>query len=106
VSAEAATPASAATAETAKGARPKTRKRKLIGVVVSDKMDKTRVVMVERRYSHLKYGKFLTDRKKYKAHDEKNEFKTGDRVVIVEHRPISREKRWKVIKLLERPQEA
>ncbi len=90
----------------AKGTRPPTRKRKLIGVVVSDKMDKTRVVLVERRYSHLKYGKFLTGRKKFKAHDEKNEFKTGDRVVIVEHRPISREKRWKVIKLLERPQEA
>jgi small subunit ribosomal protein S17 len=101
VSAEAAAPA-----EKAKGTRPPTRKRKLIGVVISDKMDKTRVVMVERRFSHLKYGKFLTARKKYKAHDEKNEFKTGDRVVIVEHRPISREKRWNIIKLLERPQEA
>jgi small subunit ribosomal protein S17 len=95
-----------ATAADDKAGRPKTRKRKLIGVVVSDKMDKTRVVMVERRFSHLKYGKFLTARKKYKAHDEKNEFKTGDRVLIVEHRPLSREKRWKVIKLLERPQEA
>ena len=86
--------------------RAKTRKRKLIGVVTSDKMDKTCVVLVERRFSHLKYGKFLTARKKFKAHDEKNEFKTGDRVVIVEHRPLSREKRWKVIKLIERPQEA
>jgi small subunit ribosomal protein S17 len=90
----------------AEGSRNKTQKRKLIGVVTSDKMDKTCVVVVERRYSHLKYGKFLTARKKYKAHDEKNEFKTGDRVVIVEHRPLSREKRWKVIKLLERPQDA
>jgi small subunit ribosomal protein S17 len=89
-----------------KATRAKTRKRKLIGVVVSDKMDKTRVVLVERVFSHLKYGKFLTARKKFKAHDEKNEFKAGDRVVIVEHRPLSREKRWKVIKLLERPQEA
>ena len=69
-------------------------------------MTKTRVVLVERRFSHLKYGKFLTARKKYKAHDENNEFKTGDRVVIVEHRPLSREKRWKIIKLLERAQEA
>jgi small subunit ribosomal protein S17 len=86
--------------------RAKARKRKLIGVVTSDKMDKTCVVLVERRFSHLKYGKFLTARKKYKAHDEKNEFKTGDKVVIVEHRPLSREKRWKVIKLLDRPQEA
>lgn len=85
--------------------RPKSRKRKLIGVVVSDKMDKTRVVMVERRHSHLKYGKYMTARKKFKAHDEKNEFRTGDRVVIVEHRPLSRDKRWKVIKLIERPQE-
>jgi len=98
--------AEAAATPPAKGTRPPTRKRKLIGIVVSDKMDKTRIVLVERRYSHLKYGKFLTGRKKFKAHDEKNEFKTGDRVVIVEHRPISREKRWKVIKLLERPQEA
>ena len=89
-----------------KGARAKTRKRKLIGVVVSDKMNKTRVVLVERRFSHLKYGKFLTARKKYKAHDENNEFKTGDRVVIVEHRPLSREKRWKIVKLLERAQDA
>jgi small subunit ribosomal protein S17 len=98
--------AESSTPEAGKAGRTKTRKRKLIGVVVSDKMDKTRVVLVERRFSHLKYGKFLTDRKKYKAHDEKNEFKTGDRVVIVEHRPLSREKRWKVIKLLDRPQEA
>jgi small subunit ribosomal protein S17 len=88
------------------GGRPKTRKRKLIGVVVSDKMDKTIVVQVERRFPHLKYGKFLTARKKYKAHDEKNEFKTGDKVVIVEHRPLSRDKRWMAIKLLDRPQEA
>ena len=95
-----------ASGEASKDARPKTRKRKLIGKVVSDKMDKTRVVLVERRFSHLKYGKFLTARKKYKAHDEKNEFKTGDRVVILEHKPLSREKRWKIIKLLERPQDA
>ena len=80
-----------------KGRAPaKTRKRKLIGVVVSDKMNKTRVVLVERRFAHRKYGKFLTARKKYKAHDENNEFKTGDRVVIVEHRPLSRDKRWRV----------
>jgi small subunit ribosomal protein S17 len=96
----------AAATTSAKGDRAKTRKRKLVGIVVSDKMTKTRVVLVERRFSHLKYGKFLTARKKYKAHDENNEFKTGDRVVIVEHRPLSREKRWKIVKLLERAQEA
>jgi small subunit ribosomal protein S17 len=100
------TTATEAAAAPDKSTRAKTRKRKLVGVVVSDKMTKTRVVLVERRFSHLKYGKFLTARKKYKAHDENNEFKTGDRVVIVEHRPLSREKRWKIIKLLERAQEA
>ena len=88
------------------GGRPKSRKRQLVGIVVSDKMQKTRVVMVQRRFSHLKYGKFLTARKKYKAHDENNEFHTGDKVVIVEHRPLSREKRWKIIKLVEKAQEA
>ena len=92
--------------EGASPGRPKSRKRKLIGIVVSDKMDKTRIVLVERRFSHLKYGKYLTGRKKFKAHDEKNEYKTGDRVVIMESRPLSREKRWTVIELLERPQEA
>ena len=86
-------------------ARPKSRKRTLVGVVTSDKMAKTRIVTVERRVSHGKYGKFLTKRKKFKAHDEKNEFRVGDRVEIVETRPMSREKRWKVSRLLERPQE-
>ena len=86
--------------------RPKIHRRELIGVVTSDKMQKTRVVLVERRLSHAKYGKFMTSRTKYKAHDEKNEYKTGDRVLIVESRPLSRDKRWRVEKLIERPQEA
>jgi len=86
-------------------AREKSRKRTLIGVVTSDTMNKTRVVMVERRISHHKYGKFLTRRKKFKAHDEQNQYRVGDKVVIVETRPISREKRWKVERLIERPQE-
>ncbi len=94
------------TAESGSDARPEARKRKLVGVVTSDKMNKTRIVLVERRLSHLKYGKYMTRRTKYKAHDEKNEFKTGDRVQIVETRPLSREKRWRVEKLIERPQEA
>ena len=88
------------------GGRGASRRRELVGVVTSDKMQKTRVVMVERRLSHAKYGKFMTSRKKYKAHDEKNEYKVGDRVLIVEARPLSREKRWRVEKLIERPQEA
>ena len=85
--------------------RAHSRKRRLIGVVTSDKMDKTRVVTVERRLSHAKYGKYMTMRAKYKAHDEKNESRVGDRVVIVESRPLSREKRWRVERLLVRPQE-
>jgi len=84
----------------------KIHKRELIGVVTSDKMQKTRVVLVERRLAHKKYGKYMTSRTKYKAHDEKNEYKTGDRVVIVESRPLSRDKRWRVERLIERPQEA
>ena len=84
----------------------KIHKRRMIGVVTSDKMTKTRVVLVERRLAHAKYGKYLNSRTKYKAHDEKNEFKTGDRVLIVEARPLSRDKRWRVEKLIERPQEA
>ena len=88
------------------GERGKIKRRELIGVITSDKMQKTRVVLVERRLSHAKYGKYMTARTKYKAHDEKNEYKTGDRVLIVESRPLSRDKRWRVEKLIERPQEA
>ena len=98
------TPAKAASAE--KGGRPKNRKRVLVGVVVGDKMDKTRVVVVERRLAHAKYGKYMTRRAKYKVHDEKNEYRVGDRVEIMESRPLSREKRWRVERLIERPQEA
>ena len=86
--------------------RETSRKRKLVGIITSDKMNKTRVVLVERRVSHGKYGKYLTKRTKFKAHDEKNEYKTGDKVMIIESRPLSRDKRWRVEKLLERPQEA
>jgi small subunit ribosomal protein S17 len=86
--------------------RGKSRKRKMVGIVTSDKMDKTRVVVVERRVSHGKYGKYMTKRTKFKAHDERNEYKTGDKVEIIESRPLSRDKRWRVERLLERPQEA
>ncbi len=89
-----------------KAGRAKSGKRELIGVVVGDKMNKTRVVMVERRLAHAKYGKYMTRRTKYKVHDEKNECRVGDRVEIIESRPLSREKRWRVERLLERPQEA
>jgi small subunit ribosomal protein S17 len=97
---------SADTAATAETGRAQGSKRKLVGVVIGDKMDKTRVVVVTRRLAHAKYGKYMTRRAKYKAHDEKNEYRVGDRVEIVESRPLSREKRWRVERLLERPQEA
>jgi small subunit ribosomal protein S17 len=89
-----------------KDGRAKLAKRVLVGVVVGTKMNKTRVVVVERRVAHAKYGKYLTRRAKYKAHDERNEYRVGDRVEIVESRPLSRDKRWRVHRLIERPQEA
>lgn len=72
-------------------------KRKFKGKVISDKMNKTRVVLVEKYIVHPIYQKKYKISKKYKAHDEKNEYKTGDIVFIEEVRPISREKRWKII---------
>jgi small subunit ribosomal protein S17 len=72
------------------------------GVVVSDKMDKTVVVMVERFVQHPKYGKHLRRRNKVKAHDEQNRCGVGDRVLIAETRPLSREKRWAVRAILEK----
>ncbi len=66
------------------------------GVVVSDKMDKTVVVLVERLVQHVQYKKYVKQRKRYKAHDPENRCKTGDVVTIVETRPLSREKRWLV----------
>jgi small subunit ribosomal protein S17 len=70
----------------------------LSGVVVSDKMNKTVVVSVSRFVKHPKYGKFYQISKKYKAHDEDNTVKTGDKVDIVEVRPMSKDKRFKVVK--------
>ena len=77
-------------------------KRTLIGRVVSDKMDKTVTVLVERRVKHPMYGKVITTSKKYHAHNENNEAKSGDKVEIEETRPISRTKAWKVVKLIEK----
>ncbi len=73
-------------------------KRQLQGIVVSNKMQKTVVVEVERLKEHKKYKRRYRVRKKYKAHDEKGEYKVGDKVIIEECRPISKEKRWRVIK--------
>lgn len=77
-------------------------KRTLTGAVVSDKMDKTVTVLVERRVKHPLYGKIVKRSKKYHAHDENNEFHNGDIVVIEECRPLSRTKSWRVSKLVEK----
>jgi len=69
----------------------------MTGLVVSDKMDKTVVVKVDMRKRHNKYKKSYTVSKKFKAHDEKNEYKVGDRVIIESTRPISREKKFRVL---------
>lgn len=73
-------------------------KRQLKGIVISDKMKKTAVVRVERVKEHPKYKRRYKVHKKYKAHDEKEEYKIGDRVVIKECRPLSKDKRWRIIK--------
>ena len=78
-------------------------RRKLIGRIRSDKMDKTVIVEVVRFKREGIYKKYVRVRKRYKAHDEKNEFKIGDRVEIIESRPLSREKRWAVARLVARP---
>lgn len=78
------------------------RRKTRTGVVVSDKMNKTVVVMVERRYAHPLYGKQVTRSKKYHAHDENNEYHVGDVVRITETRPLSKLKRWRVSALVER----
>lgn len=71
-----------------------------VGVVVSDKMHKTVVVAVENRAPHPKYGKIVVKTRRYKAHDENNEAKVGDRVRIRETRPLSRTKRWVIAEIL------
>jgi small subunit ribosomal protein S17 len=73
-----------------------------IGKVVSDKMMKTVVVSIERRVQHPVYGKMVRRTKKLKAHDEQNEAKTGDTVRIMETRPLSKDKRWRVVEIIER----
>jgi small subunit ribosomal protein S17 len=77
-------------------------RRTLNGRVVSDKMDKTVTVLVERRVKHPIYGKVITRSKKYHAHDETNQFKEGDLVLIEECRPLARTKAWRVAKLIEK----
>ncbi|MCD6085549.1 30S ribosomal protein S17 [bacterium] len=77
------------------------KRKKFEGIVVSDKMEKTVVVKVTKKFPHPLYKKISSYSKKYKVHDEKNECKIGDRVIIEECRPISKTKRWRVVKKIQ-----
>ncbi|MGC4066243.1 MAG: 30S ribosomal protein S17 [Polyangiaceae bacterium] len=88
--------------DTTQSTRAANRRRRLVGVVTSDKMDKTITVEVVRLKLDSKYKKYVRVRSKYKAHDEENQFHIGDRVEIVESRPLSRTKRWQAARLVER----
>jgi small subunit ribosomal protein S17 len=83
--------------------RAANRRRRLVGTVTSDKMDKTVTVEVTRQKLDSKYKKYIRVHSKYKAHDEDNQYRKGDRVEILEHRPLSRTKRWMVVRLVKRP---
>jgi small subunit ribosomal protein S17 len=73
-----------------------------VGVVVSDKMNKTRVVAVDRTFRHPRYQRVVKRTSRFKAHDERNESHVGDRVLIIETRPLSRDKRWRIKEILGR----
>jgi small subunit ribosomal protein S17 len=79
-------------------------KRTIQGVVIKDKMDKTVVVLTERLVKHPKFHKYMRKHVRYKAHDEQNDCNVGDKVLIVESRPLSRQKRWRVREILQRAQ--
>jgi small subunit ribosomal protein S17 len=84
------------------GPRARGTRKVRVGVVVSDKMQKTVVVRIDRRVAHARYGKMVTRSTKVKAHDEQNAAKTGDLVRIMETRPLSKDKRWRVVEIVER----
>ncbi|HVB10268.1 MAG TPA: 30S ribosomal protein S17 [Bacillota bacterium] len=77
-------------------------RKTMIGLVVSDKMDKTVIVAIERVVPHKLYGRRIRRTKRFKAHDENNQAHTGDRVEVMETRPLSRDKRWRVVRILQR----
>ncbi|MFI7540196.1 30S ribosomal protein S17 [Actinoplanes sp. NPDC049599] len=83
-------------------AAPRTQRKTREGLVVSDKMDKTVIVEVEDRVKHALYGKVLRRTRKLQAHDEQNACGVGDRVTLMETRPLSRTKRWRVVEILEK----
>lgn len=97
--AEAQTAAPAAAQE-----QSRTHRKERTGEVISDKMDKTIVVRVERRFRHPKFKKVVTSYKKFYAHDEKREAKVGDRVLIAETRPLSKMKSWRLVQVVEKNQ--
>jgi small subunit ribosomal protein S17 len=94
--------AGAAGGDAGAGRRGRGVRKTRVGLVVSDKMQKTVVVAVERRVPHPVYGKMVTRTTKFKAHDEENSAKVGDRVRVMETRPLSKDKRWRVVEIVER----
>lgn len=84
------------------GGSTRGQRRTLVGIVTSNKMQKTVVVQVTRRVRTQKFGKYISRRVKYKAHSEMNDYVIGDKVMIIESRPLSKDKRWRVQKLVER----
>jgi small subunit ribosomal protein S17 len=102
----ASTPAPATSAPAAAPATARANRKERVGEVIANKMDKTIIVRVERRFPHPKFKKVVTGYKKFYAHDEKDEAKVGDRVRIEETRPLSKTKRWRLVEVVERGVEA
>jgi len=92
----------AAPAQDTAQTQARTHRKERTGEVISDKMDKTIVVRVERRFRHPKFKKVVTQYKKFYAHDEKREAKVGDRVLITETRPLSKTKSWRLVQVVEK----
>ncbi|PIT99729.1 MAG: 30S ribosomal protein S17 [Bdellovibrionales bacterium CG10_big_fil_rev_8_21_14_0_10_45_34] len=89
-------------AKTEESTKSRAARQEVVGEVVSDKMNKTISVVVFRQVKHAKYGKYMRRRSEFKAHDEQNEAKVGDKVLIVEARPLSKTKRWRLKTILEK----
>jgi len=92
--------------QTAAPVSERSKRKERVGEVISNKMNKTIIVRVERRFAHPKWGKVVTAFSRFYAHDEKNEARPGDRVRIMETRPLSKTKRWRLVTVIERGEEA
>jgi small subunit ribosomal protein S17 len=92
--------------QTAAPVSDRSKRKERVGEVISSKMNKTIIVRVERRFPHPKWGKVVTAFSRFYAHDEKNEARPGDRVRIMETRPLSKTKRWRLVTVIERGEEA